>query len=146
MEASKTADFYGCQKGNTIEVADAEQAYVQADMQGTPTWISLPWEEIPIQYRHMQKPVFRLRKALYGHPDAGTLWEDKVDAHMKKVGFIGLNPEWPSCYYHPKLEVYCVIWWSPICPRCRDHIMGGPPGSPCQTLFIKLINSFVLIP
>ena len=58
----------------------------------------------------MQKPVFRLRKALYGHPDAGTFWEEKVDAHMKKVGFIGLNPEWPSCYYHPHLAVYCVIY------------------------------------
>ena len=119
MEASKTADFYGCQEGHTIEVADAEQAYVQADMKGTPTWITLPWEEIPEQFKHMQKPVFRLKKALYGHPDAGTFWEEKVDAHMKKVGFIGLNPEWPSCYYHPELAVYCVIY-------VDDFKMAGP--------------------
>ena len=96
MEASKTADFYGCQEGHTIEVADAEQAYVQADMKGNPTWIALPWEEVPEQYEHMHKPVIRLRKALYGHPDAGTYWEEKVDTHLKTVGFLPLSPEWPS--------------------------------------------------
>ena len=47
MEASKAADFYGCVPGNDIQVADAEQAYVQAPMKGTPTWVALPREHYP---------------------------------------------------------------------------------------------------
>ena len=42
-------------------------------------------------------------KALYGHPDAGTCWEQKCGAHVKAVGFVPSGPEWPSCCYHPKL-------------------------------------------
>ena len=77
MEASKTADFYGCQSGHTIEVADAEQAYVQAEMKGLPTYVALPYEEIPKKFQGMKRPVFRLRRALYGHPEAGAYWEEK---------------------------------------------------------------------
>ena len=42
MEASKITDFYGCTEGNTVQIADAEQAYVQADTTGTPTYTCLP--------------------------------------------------------------------------------------------------------
>ena len=97
MEASKTADFYGCQEGHTIEVADAEQAYVQADMKGTPTWITLPWEEIPDQYKHMQKPVLRFRKALYGHPDAGGYWEARCENIVLECGFTKVEG-WDSVF------------------------------------------------
>ena len=42
MEAPKAADFYGCVPGHALHVADAEQAYVQAPMKGTPTWVAIP--------------------------------------------------------------------------------------------------------
>ena len=42
LEAAEAADFHGCLPGHVIETADGEQAYVQADMKGTPTWICLP--------------------------------------------------------------------------------------------------------
>ena len=45
LEASCAADAYGCLEGHTIEQADAEQAYVQADMKGAPTWVCLPPEQ-----------------------------------------------------------------------------------------------------
>ena len=32
MEASKIADFYALQQGNDQQQADAEQAYIQADL------------------------------------------------------------------------------------------------------------------
>eukprot|EP00974_Lingulodinium_polyedra_P110417 10678474-Lingulodinium_polyedra.AAC.1 len=38
IEASRAADAYGAAPGHETEVADVEQAYVQADMTGTPTW------------------------------------------------------------------------------------------------------------
>ena len=34
MESSKMVDMYGCLKNNHTEQADAEQAYIQADMRG----------------------------------------------------------------------------------------------------------------
>lgn len=42
MEAAKIADFFGCAPGHSLEIADAVQAYVQAEMKGTPTWVCLP--------------------------------------------------------------------------------------------------------
>ena len=114
MEASRIADFFGCAPGHEVEVADAEQAYIQAEMKGTPTWVCLPPEHRPAwwakKYPHMRRPVCRLNKALYGHPDAGTFWEEKSDNHAKSVGFEPIGPEWPSCYFHPRLRLLLVIW------------------------------------
>ncbi|MFM7984554.1 MAG: hypothetical protein ACKPKO_35030, partial [Candidatus Fonsibacter sp.] len=36
LQAARAVDFYGCLPGHCIEVADAEQAYIQADMHGRP--------------------------------------------------------------------------------------------------------------
>ena len=44
MEASKNIDCYGCFPGHSIEQADAEQAYVQADLTGNETWMAIPEE------------------------------------------------------------------------------------------------------
>ena len=41
MEAGKAADCVGCMDGNDCEQADAEQAYVQADLKGVETWVAL---------------------------------------------------------------------------------------------------------
>jgi len=114
MEASKLADFYGCAPDNVVQIADAEQAYIQADMTGTPTWICLPPEARPawwkIKFPHLRRPVCRLRRALYGHPDAGTMWEQLQDTHAKRVGFRALGAEWPSCYWHDRLKLMLVVY------------------------------------
>ena len=47
LEASCAADAYGCLEGHTIEQVDAEQAYVQAVMKGTPTYVRLPRHQWP---------------------------------------------------------------------------------------------------
>ena len=69
MEASKIADFFGCTPGHVVEVADAVQAYIQAEMQGTPTWVCLPEHERPAwwkkKYPHMRQPVCRLKRAVW---------------------------------------------------------------------------------
>ena len=44
MECSKAADCMGCQEGNIMEQADAEQAYVQAPLHGPETWLHIPPE------------------------------------------------------------------------------------------------------
>ena len=58
----------------------------------------------------MRRPVYRLRQALYGHPDAGTFWEEHCDHHVKSCGFEPIGPEWPSAYMHPKLKLYLIVY------------------------------------
>ena len=42
LEAAKSVDAYGSIKGNDTEQCDAQQAYVQTELGGVETWISLP--------------------------------------------------------------------------------------------------------
>ena len=78
MEAARAADAYGAAPGHQAEVADAEQAYVQAELTGTPTWVCLPPDQVREAHKaKFRRPVYRLKKALYGHPDSGTMWEEK---------------------------------------------------------------------
>ena len=44
MEAGKAVDCYGCFEGHGCMQADAEQAYVQAELKGPATWVLLPEE------------------------------------------------------------------------------------------------------
>jgi hypothetical protein len=44
LQAAKGVDFFGCLPSHVIEVADAEQAYIQAELKGDPTWVRLPPE------------------------------------------------------------------------------------------------------
>eukprot|EP00974_Lingulodinium_polyedra_P060569 5839190-Lingulodinium_polyedra.AAC.1 len=74
-------------------------------MIGTPTWICLPQEQRRGKAKNMRRPVCRLKKALHGHPDSGTFWENKCDTHAKRVGFEPFGPEWPSCYMRPSFRL-----------------------------------------
>ncbi|MFM7989507.1 MAG: hypothetical protein ACKPKO_60355, partial [Candidatus Fonsibacter sp.] len=67
LQAAKAVDFHGRLPGHCIEVADAEQAYIQADMNGDPTWICLPLEARPAwwqkKFPKLCRLVCRLKKA-----------------------------------------------------------------------------------
>ena len=84
MEAFKTADFYGLIPGHAVEIADAEQAYIQALLNGTPCWICLPPKARTAKMGGFRRPVVKLLRALYGHPDSGTMWEQHCDTHAKR--------------------------------------------------------------
>ena len=47
MDASRAADCYGRVPGHAIEMADAEQAYIQAELGGTACWVCVPPEQRP---------------------------------------------------------------------------------------------------
>ena len=75
MEAGKHLIAYGCLDGNDTELADAEQAYIQADLVGKDTWVSLPEEAWPDDWWIVEhgapkpkydKPIVLLKK--------GALW------------------------------------------------------------------------
>ena len=65
---------YGCMPGHKTTQADAVQAYVQSDLKGKhPTWVHVPKELWPAAWhrRGYKRPMCRLVKSLYGHPEAG---------------------------------------------------------------------------
>ena len=74
MEAAKACDAYGLIPGHTTEQCDAEQAYTQAKITGTDTWVEIPRDQWPSSWKHMRRPVCLLILALYGHPDSGGYW------------------------------------------------------------------------
>jgi len=71
MEAAKAVDAYGLFVGHATEQTDAEQAYTQSKLGGTPTWVRLPRERWPPAWKSMVDPVCPLRLSLYGHADSG---------------------------------------------------------------------------
>ena len=140
MEAGKATDAYGCIKRHRIEQADAEQAYIQADLVGKDTWVSLPetawpskWYEDPKWAEEAltkgldrgkckyHRPVVQLKKALYGHPDAGTMWEKHCHKRCLHVGFEPI-PNWPSCYRNKKLGLMLTVY-------VDDFKLSGPSGN-----------------
>ena len=118
LEASRAVDAFGSRQGSAIDVVDAEQAYVQAEMKGTPTWVCLPPEQRTGKAATMRQPVFRLKKALYGHADSGGYWERQCDSGLRKAGFVPVN-NWPSMYHHGKLDWTLMVY-------VDDFKMAGP--------------------
>ena len=47
LQAMKCVDAYGAFPGNTTQQRDAEQAYIQAKLDGTPTLVRLPRDMVP---------------------------------------------------------------------------------------------------
>ena len=112
FEASRWADFYGCLPGHAVKLADAIQAYIQAKLKGPLCWVELPTDAWPpeIKYWKFRRPVVRLDKALYGHPDSGTMWEQHCDKKVQEIGFKPIGEEWPSMYFHDELKLLLVIY------------------------------------
>ena len=75
MEAARVADWYGRLPGHALHAADAEQAYIQADIRGTETWILLPEEEWPQSWKDagMRKPVCKLKNV----QDRDSRWRNE---------------------------------------------------------------------
>ena len=88
MQAGKAVDCYGCFPGHAVEQCDADQAFVQTLLKCIETWVALPEEASPppewynkdgtAKYKN---PVVKLLRALYGHPDSGTFWEQYLDGN-----------------------------------------------------------------
>ena len=110
MEASRSCDAYGTMPGHDAMQADAEQAYIQAKLSGTRTWVELPREEWPQDWidRGLIRPVCPLELALYGHPDSGGHWEAHCEGHLASVGFERI-PDWHSTFWHPELKLFLVV-------------------------------------
>ncbi len=99
------------------------QAYVQAKLGGTETWVEIPEEGWPEDWitngPPCERPCCRLIQALYGHPDSGTFWEKHADKALKKVGFKPIAESWSSCYFNDSNGMYLVLY-------VDDFLMSGP--------------------
>jgi hypothetical protein len=118
MEAARCADAYGMCPGHDVEQCDAEQAYTQATLKGTTTWIRLPRDQWPKEWAGMTDPVCPLILALYGHPDSGGHWEQHCAKLLASVGFKELRP-WRSCFWHEELKLFLVVY-------VDDFKLAGP--------------------
>ena len=97
---------YGSLPGHSASAADAVKAYVQALLSSKyKTWIELPPELRPKHWRDkFVKPVVLLVKALYGHPDAGGLWEQHLKKIIKNLGGQEI-PEYPGNFFFPETKL-----------------------------------------
>ena len=102
MAAYRLAVALGSGPGMTVQQADAEAAYLQADLVGVPTYVELPRELESAVGLGMRRPVHLLRKSLYGHPDSGTHWEKHLIVKLLNVGFTEVDG-WDACFVHLSL-------------------------------------------
>ena len=117
-------DAHGLLPGNLLEVSDGESAYTQARLKGKKTWVRIPRDQWPPEWfdgsgnPRYKDPVVVLVLALYGHPDAGTFWEQHCEAMLKKVGYVKVK-DWASVFRHEELDLFLVVY-------VDDFKMSGP--------------------
>ena len=91
IEGGQCVVSYGLFDDHVVQQADAEKAYIQALLEGPETWVMLPEEAWPKEWYRADgshvydRPVVRMLRALYGHPDSHTLWEKHSFKHLQSV-------------------------------------------------------------
>ena len=73
---------------------------------GIETWVRLPKDKRPAAWAKLRDPVCLLKRALYGHPDAGSCWEVEVFAE-EKIRSIGFEPipNWLGLFFRESTNV-----------------------------------------
>ena len=81
------------------------------------TYIEMPKYLCP-QWAHMKRPVCRLVRALYGHPEAGGHWEKHLTKVVVGIGGI-VVPNHPSCFWFGDIKCLLIIY-------VDDLLLSGP--------------------
>ena len=112
---------YGLLPGHKTSTADAVRAYIQSLLVGKhKTWVAIPRELWPDEWhkRGFSRPMCVLHKALYGHPDAGGLWERHLNKAIKAIGGIPVD-EHPSSFWFSELKLLLTVY-------VDDLLLSGP--------------------
>ena len=98
---------FGLMKGCKVTTADAVKAYLQALLKSLhATWVRLPREVWPASWFGpdgkplYHRPVVLLLKSLYGHPEAGSHWQEHLEEQLLKMDGKKV-PEFPSTFTFP---------------------------------------------
>ena len=118
MPAAKSGIAFGLLPGHQAQAADAVQAYTQAEFTGTPTWVSLPKSEWPEHWRGMRKPVCPLLRKIYGHPQAGPIYERWAERQLISIQFLPVS-QWSGVYFCLSLMLCLILY-------VDDFILSGP--------------------
>ena len=127
---------YGLLAGNKTTAADALQAYLQADLHSKfPTWVRIPRELWPKEWhgrKDLKKPMCRLKKSLYGHPESGGHWEKHLTKALVAMGAETIKDH-PSSFWFAEQRLFLSVY-------VDDLLLSGPEGAHEQ-FYTKLRNS-----
>ena len=121
IHSANSAIAYGCIPGHTITQADAVRAYVQSTLKSKhETWVSVPKELWPPKWHKegRRKPMCRLNKALYGHPESGGHWEKHLEEAIKALGGEPVENH-PSSYWFEGSKLLLTVY-------VDDLLLSGP--------------------
>lgn len=77
---------YGCFPNHSTSQSDVVRAYIQSTLNTkVPTWVELPAELVPEEFKGVKRPCVRLYKSLYGHPEAGWHLGPEIQAGDVRV-------------------------------------------------------------
>jgi hypothetical protein len=143
MTAIRTAIAYGQVSGGGSSTADAEAAYIQPLLpDDVHMFITVPDElmttEMRAKARLLRRPVFRLRRPLYGWSRSGNIWEkhlkktlEELDKQTEKqfretVAKVTKHwtpvPEWPQTFWKIGAAGKPVI----LTVYVDDFVLAGP--------------------
>ncbi|CAE7029195.1 GIP [Symbiodinium natans] len=110
---------YGAIKGHCSSQSDVVKAYTQSDLNTkVPTWVELPRELTPPEFRGIERPCVRLWKSLYGHPESGFHWHERFKQVMSLMG--GEHSElFQSSFWFPKTRQLLTLY-------VDDIVLSGP--------------------
>ena len=110
---------YGAAKGHKTTQSDVVKPYTQSDLNTrVPTWVELPWELTPPEYRQLQRPCVRLWKSLYGHPESGFHWDKRFKQVVEALG--GEHSSlFQSSYFFKKTGLLLTLY-------VDDIVLSGP--------------------
>ena len=106
---------FGLMSGCKVSTADAVKAYLQSELKSLcATWVRLPREVWPDDWfwpsgePRYRRPVVRLHKSLYGHPEAGSHWEKHLNKELVAMGGVPID-EFASTYVFPSYNNLALI-------------------------------------
>ena len=106
--ALNVALYFGCQDSKAVSLADAAQAFPQANLAEAgelDTWVILP-EELRLEPPGSTVAV-RLKKSLYGHPLAGRLRQRHLLGGLLPLGVVLVQLLVPGRSRHIFVEHMC---------------------------------------
>ena len=112
---------YGLFRGNKTTSADAVKAYIQSVLKAIyPTFVELPRELWPDEWKgKYNRPVVRLEKSLYGHPESGAHWQNHLEDILKSKMNAEVMTGHQSTYFFPTSKLLLTVY-------VDDFLVSGP--------------------